>query len=294
MQIYVGRDGQREGPFSVEEVRTRLAQGQVKTTDLAWYEGAPGWMPVAQVPALSMPPPLAGPPPLQSARPDLPMGVPPLSSTQAPPETLSIVSLILGILGLIMIPFLASIPGAVCGHMALGRIKRAAGTLGGRGMAIAGLITSYLGIVAYGALIALVAVVIAGVAGAGVPILKEFQAGFGSSQAINDATEIHRACESFAAENDGKYPPTLEALVPKYLRDGSKLRSKLGDGPPGFDYFGGTTSDPEGKILLQSRGWILEGRRVIVRVGRSVELETPHDHVESPTLEDSEKAPNKP
>jgi type IV pilus assembly protein PilA len=69
-------------------------------------------------------------------------GVP---GSQAPQKTsgLAIASLIFGIL---FIFFPLSIPAIVFGHIALSQIKNSAGRLGGRGIAIAGLVLGYLGI----------------------------------------------------------------------------------------------------------------------------------------------------
>jgi len=58
---------------------------------------------------------------------------------------LAIWSLVLGILAVIPFGILAAIPAVICGHIALGQMKRAAGTLSGQGMAIAGLVTGYVG-----------------------------------------------------------------------------------------------------------------------------------------------------
>ena len=64
---------------------------------------------------------------------------------QAPQKTsgLAIASLIFGIL---FIFFPLSIPAIVFGHIALSQIKKSSGRLGGRGLAIAGLVLGYLGI----------------------------------------------------------------------------------------------------------------------------------------------------
>jgi Cation/multidrug efflux pump len=59
---------------------------------------------------------------------------------------LAIASLVSGIVAWVLVPFLAAIVGVVTGHMALGEIKRSNGALSGRGMAIAGLVLSYLNI----------------------------------------------------------------------------------------------------------------------------------------------------
>src|SRR4051812_17256897 len=52
MQIYIGKNGQQLGPFSLEEVNRKLADGTFTGADLAWYEGAAGWAPLAGVPGV--------------------------------------------------------------------------------------------------------------------------------------------------------------------------------------------------------------------------------------------------
>jgi len=49
MTVFVARDGQQLGPYTIEQLRQMVSQGQFIDTDLAWYEGAPDWMPLAQV-----------------------------------------------------------------------------------------------------------------------------------------------------------------------------------------------------------------------------------------------------
>lgn len=75
---------------------------------------------------------------------------PPLPGSNQPSKTsgLAITSLVLGILSLMtcFLGFITGIPGVICGHISLSKIKRSAGALGGRGVAIAGLITGYAGI----------------------------------------------------------------------------------------------------------------------------------------------------
>ncbi len=56
---------------------------------------------------------------------------------------LAITSLILGILSLVLYIF-SAIPGIITGHMALSRVKKSPEEYEGKGMAIAGLILSYL------------------------------------------------------------------------------------------------------------------------------------------------------
>ncbi len=72
---------------------------------------------------------------------------PPLEIPQQPKTSaLAIWSLVLGILSLACFTIFAAIPGVICGHKALSKIKRSSGALTGQGLAIAGLVTGYLGI----------------------------------------------------------------------------------------------------------------------------------------------------
>jgi hypothetical protein len=64
---------------------------------------------------------------------------PPLENVSQPKTSaLAIWSLVLGILSLVCFTIFAAIPGVICGHKALGKIKRSNGTLTGQGLAIAG------------------------------------------------------------------------------------------------------------------------------------------------------------
>ena len=59
----------------------------------------------------------------------------------------AVASLVLGILGYMCFGPLAHIPGVILGHLARRDIRESNGTLGGDGLALAGLILSYVGIV---------------------------------------------------------------------------------------------------------------------------------------------------
>ena len=62
MQIYVGKNGQQLGPFSLDEVNRKVADGTFAGTDLAWYEGAAGWAPLSGVPGVLIRPAAAAVP----------------------------------------------------------------------------------------------------------------------------------------------------------------------------------------------------------------------------------------
>lgn len=146
MQIHIARDGKATGPFSLEEINRQLAAGTLKLSDQAWYEGAPGWVPLSAVPgvtassAASAPSvPGIAPGPSQLATPATIMAP---STSAGQTEQLAIWSLALSLLGLFCCGLFAGIPGVICGHLALSKIDRTPG-LQGRGLAIAGLIIGY-------------------------------------------------------------------------------------------------------------------------------------------------------
>ena len=58
-------------------------------------------------------------------------------------STLAVVSLVSGILGWIVLPWIGSLVAIVTGHLARGEIRRSPGALDGDGMAVAGLVLGY-------------------------------------------------------------------------------------------------------------------------------------------------------
>jgi uncharacterized RDD family membrane protein YckC len=62
MEIWIGRDGERHGPYKEDDVREWLRSGKVSPADLAWYEGLADWQPLSvlfrdEVPAAVSPAP---------------------------------------------------------------------------------------------------------------------------------------------------------------------------------------------------------------------------------------------
>lgn len=49
MQYFVGKNGQQLGPFSEEQIKSRVASGEFAGTDLIWKEGMAAWEPIATV-----------------------------------------------------------------------------------------------------------------------------------------------------------------------------------------------------------------------------------------------------
>lgn len=74
MEVWIGRDGERLGPYKEEDVRQWLRSGQLARDDLGWYEGLSDWQPLAVLFADALP---ATPPPFA------PLPAAPLSTATA-------------------------------------------------------------------------------------------------------------------------------------------------------------------------------------------------------------------
>lgn len=68
---------------------------------------------------------------------------PPVNGTPAPTSTLSLTSLIMGILGWFFLPIVGAIIAVITGHLAKKEIRESKGLLGGDGIATAGLVLGY-------------------------------------------------------------------------------------------------------------------------------------------------------
>lgn len=62
-------------------------------------------------------------------------------------STLAIISLVAGILGWTLLPFLGSIGAIIFGHLARGEIRRSNGQLDGDGLAVTGLVLGWVNVV---------------------------------------------------------------------------------------------------------------------------------------------------
>lgn len=50
---YLGIEGQRQGPLSLEEIQTMAAEGKLSSSAVVWKEGMADWQPIRVVPDLS-------------------------------------------------------------------------------------------------------------------------------------------------------------------------------------------------------------------------------------------------
>jgi hypothetical protein len=53
MTLHIARGDQRFGPYTLAEAQGLINSGTLRATDLAWYEGIAGWIPLHQVPGMA-------------------------------------------------------------------------------------------------------------------------------------------------------------------------------------------------------------------------------------------------
>lgn len=155
---YYGKEGQQNGPLDESAMKARVAGGEIGQSDLVWKEGMAEWLPLSQVAELSAgaaPSSTAAAPPEESpyvSPASNPMAAAPQGGTPValPTSGLAIASLVLGILAIlsscVYVGVLFGIPAVICGHMAIKKLNAPERADAGKGMALAGLICGYLGI----------------------------------------------------------------------------------------------------------------------------------------------------
>jgi competence protein ComGC len=145
--------------------------------------------------------------------------IPPITGNAPQPKTpaLAIWSLVLGILSLTCFSILTAIPGVICGHIAWSRIKRSGGALAGDGLAIAGLITGYIGI-AFALLVIPMMMAIA------IPNFVKARDTAQTNVCINNLRQIDAAKQQWALENNkkGTDTPTQGDLI-RYINNNGKF-----------------------------------------------------------------------
>jgi type IV pilus assembly protein PilA len=132
------------------------------------------------------------------AAPNVPLGAAPGSSGTSGK---AIGSLVCGIL-FFFLP--SAIVAVVLGHLSLSDIRRSAGRLGGRGLAITGLVLGYLGLAVIPILI---------IAAIAIPNLLRARMAANEASAVGALRSINTACVTYATEYKS-YPSSLANLGP--------------------------------------------------------------------------------
>lgn len=150
---YYGSNAGQHGPVEDDEIRAMMASGGISPQTLVWREGMVDWRPLSSLPEFNAnPSPYSG---VQNAGPYPP--VPGYAPGGVVNSGLAIASMVCGILSVVTFCLyggIIGIPAVICGHMALNQIRNSPHPMAGRGMAIAGLVTGYLGILAIISMIA--------------------------------------------------------------------------------------------------------------------------------------------
>lgn len=124
---------------------------------------------------------------------------------------IAITSLVLGILGLLTIWFcgigaLFAIPAVICGHIGYSRIRKSAGSLTGDGVALAGLITGYLGI-------GLLVTVVPLMAAIAIPSFVNARSKSMEMSCKNNLRLIEGATQQYALDNSNAIPTSMTQLA---------------------------------------------------------------------------------
>jgi Zn-dependent protease len=70
MAIYITRNGQKYGPYSLTEAQEHVRSGNLTMSDLAWHEGLPNWIPLNQIPGFTFVRPAAPVAPVATTTPE--------------------------------------------------------------------------------------------------------------------------------------------------------------------------------------------------------------------------------
>ncbi len=124
MAIFVQRNSQRLGPYTIAEVRSQLASGALSLKDHVWWTGQQEWIPLVGSPVLK--PDFVDPDPAMKRKGDAPTGLSPFS----------VAAVVAG--ALFPMAFFTSVPAIVFGVCALDDLRKNRGRTGKR-MAITGL-----------------------------------------------------------------------------------------------------------------------------------------------------------
>ncbi len=148
MDWYYTVGDERRGPLPEEELSSLVSNGAIGPEDLVWNETMIDWVPVRTAfagltPGGSVPPTLS----LEQRRAVLVSVNQPLPGQRPAVDAVAICALIFGILGIVCMPLVFSLPAIICGHIARRRAREEQNVSSNGGLALAGLIMGYFGLV---------------------------------------------------------------------------------------------------------------------------------------------------
>ena len=167
MEWYYADTSDQQQSTSEDSLPGLIAAGTIKPRTLLWNETLVDWKP-----AIELRPDLFGtlvaPPILSPAqRREVGLGSSGLPGQTSPTDSVAVCALIFGLLGLFCFPLLG-LGGVVCGHIGRKRAREETLPSSNGGMALAGLITGYIGLaIMVVIMVFYAAVLIAAIAGGG-------------------------------------------------------------------------------------------------------------------------------
>ena len=126
---------------------------------------------------------------------------PPIVTGDAPTSGKAIASMVCGIFTFFL-P--ASIAAIILGHISLSEIRNSAGRIGGRGIAITGLVLGYLGLVIIPVMI---------VAAIAIPNLLHARVAANEASAVGSLRSVNIAAMVYATRFENGFPSSLDVLV---------------------------------------------------------------------------------
>ena len=209
----LGADQKEYGPVSADQVRQWIAQGRANAQTKMQAADSPDWKPLADFPEFADALRPAAMPAGQAA---------PAAAFQPPAPTktsgMAITSLVLGCLGLLTCG-ITSLVGLILGIIALVRINKSNGQLGGQGLALAGTIVSaaFLLMVPFTAALFL-------------PALAKAKQKAQNIACINNVKQLNLGVMMYASDNKDVFPSGAkwcDTLMP-YLKNENVYRCPQG------------------------------------------------------------------
>ena len=274
MKYHISTNGAATGPFTEEELQAKIRNGEIATTSSCWAEGWSQWRPVSEVfpqcfQAAPPPPPPSPPVPTQPTSPASTPSYsiqPQLAGVALASLIVALIAFVIGLpLSALLFPFLllfypALIVSVILGHVARAKIKKSQGTLTGAGVALAGLIIGYTGIV----IVPIPPLLFAGAvaSAAAIPAFSQVRSASSQKTMDNDARQIAAAAQQYCLEysvmevpfgydrTNGKVSGPLAVYVPTIQKGYSATPSKVtieGTFQLAHPSIGASTYDSEGK-----------------------------------------------
>jgi hypothetical protein len=119
-------------------------------------------------------------------------------------------------------------------------------------------------------------------AGFALPVFAKVSEKGKATQSLSQAKQIVAACKLYAVDNNGKFPPSLEALVPRYLHDTKIFVSPFAPNVPmGYDYKQGLgENSPRNAVLVEDKFSPQANERIVGYVdGSGAATSTPRQPV---------------